>query len=66
MSVGSRRSKGIVTIFDDFRFISKNYGNIEHHFRSLDTWLDGIRETCCETHFGRSLLKLRRRNKANQ
>lgn len=28
MSVASRRAKGVVTVFDDFRFKSKNYGKI--------------------------------------
>jgi len=55
MSVASRRSKGVVTIYDDFRFKSKNYYNIRYHFRSLDTWLDGICESSCDIHVGKSL-----------
>lgn len=55
MSVASRRAKGVVTVFDDFRFVSKNYHSIEWHFRSLDTWLHGILMSDCDIHIRRNI-----------
>jgi len=55
MSVASRSSKGLVSIYNDFRFKSGNYYNVRHHFRSLDTWLSGILKSCCDVHIGKSL-----------
>ena len=41
-SIGARWGKGVVTIFDSYKFVSKNYYNVKHHFKSIDTWLEGI------------------------
>jgi len=59
MSVASRKAKGVVTVYDDFRYKSKSYYNIRRHFRSLDSWLDGICESHCDMHpkTGKSIKK---------
>ena len=44
-SIGARRKGGVVQLFDDFRFESKRFYNTIYHFRSLDTWLDGVCES---------------------
>jgi len=41
-SIGARRKGGVVQQFDNFRFESKRFYDTVYHFRSLDTWLDGI------------------------
>lgn len=41
-SIGARYSTGIVKEFDSFKFQSTNYYDVEHHYRSIDTWLDGV------------------------
>lgn len=41
-SIGARRKGGVVQLFDSFRFESKRFYKTVNHFRSIDTWLDGI------------------------
>ena len=41
-SYASRYSKGVVREFDSYKFESSNYYDIKYHFRSIDTWLDGV------------------------
>ena len=36
MSIGSRSSEGTIKVFDSFKFVSKKYYNVKHHFRCLD------------------------------
>ena len=31
-----------VEIHESYKFVSKSYGNMEYHFRSIETWLKGI------------------------
>eukprot|EP00741_Cyanophora_paradoxa_P010039 tig00000157_g9725.t1 len=40
-SLGARWQKGVVTVFDSFKFESKAYHSVQHHFRSIDRWLSG-------------------------
>ena len=41
-TVGSRWNNGRIQVFDSYKFESKNYYDIKYHFKSLDTWLEGI------------------------
>lgn len=41
-SIGARWGKGVVSIFPSYKFVSKNYYNVKHHYKSIDTWLEGI------------------------
>ena len=36
--------------FDSYKFESKAYHSIEFHYRSLDTWLEGVCRSFCPTH----------------
>jgi len=49
-TIGARDSDGVVEIFDTYKFTSSNYYDIVYHFRSLDTWLQGIRKSHCSEH----------------
>jgi hypothetical protein len=49
-SIGARRKNGVVQMFDTFRFESKRFYNTKHHFRSIDTWIDGICKSWCPDH----------------
>ena len=49
-SVGSRASFGSVAIHDSYKFESKFYHSIEYHYRSLETWLEGICRSWCSLH----------------
>ncbi len=47
-SIGARWQKGVVKYFDSFKFTSTSYHSIQFHFRSLETWLDGICRSHCD------------------
>jgi len=39
-----------VQYFDSFKFTSTAYHSIEFHYRSIDTWLEGVCRSWCQTH----------------
>ena len=41
-SLGARLQKGVIQIFDSYKFESKNYYNMKYFYKSIDNWLDGI------------------------
>ena len=41
-SIGARWQRGEVQIFDSYKFKSTAYYNIKFHYKSIDTWLEGI------------------------
>lgn len=41
-TIGARWNNGVVSIFDSYKFVSKTYYDIKFHFRSIDTWLQGV------------------------
>lgn len=41
-TVGARWQKRFVEIHDSYQFESKSYHSMQYHFRSIDTWLQGI------------------------
>ncbi len=53
--VGSRWHKGVVSIFDSFKFPSKSWSVEKIHFKKLDTWLKGQCVSHCPDHDWRSI-----------
>eukprot|EP00762_Andalucia_godoyi_P002285 ANDGO_07512.mRNA.1 tubulin-tyrosine ligase family protein len=49
-TIGARSQTGAIQIHNSYKFESKNYHSIKFHFRSLETWLAGICNSCCEEH----------------
>lgn len=49
-SIGARWQKGFVQYFDSYRFESKAYHSIQWHYRSIDTWIEGICKSFCSQH----------------
>lgn len=47
-SIGARWQKGVVQYFDSFKFTSTSYHSIVFHYKSLDTWLEGICKSHCD------------------
>lgn len=41
-SLGARQKRGRVQVFDSYTFVSRSYGGMEYHFKSIETWLKGI------------------------
>ena len=56
-SIGARRKGGVVQLFDTFRFESNRFYNTVYHFRSLETWLDGVCKSWCPDHEWRGTKK---------
>ena len=53
-SIGARWQRGVVQYFDSYKFESTAYHSIQFHYKSIDTWLEGICRSFCETHEWRS------------
>mmetsp|Transcript_53937 Transcript_53937/g.106410 ORF Transcript_53937/g.106410 Transcript_53937/m.106410 type:complete len:908 (+) Transcript_53937:46-2769(+) len=49
-TIGSRFHRGNVSIFPSYKFNSTTWTLVRHHFRSLDTWLDGVCKSHCDEH----------------
>ncbi|XP_039223624.1 inactive polyglycylase TTLL10 isoform X2 [Crotalus tigris] len=49
-SLGARRKRGQAQIFDSYKFVSDSYGDMEYHFKSIETWLRGICVSHCPEH----------------
>lgn len=49
-SIGARWQKGVIQVFDSYKFESTLYHSINYHFRSLDAWLEGKFESHCPEH----------------
>lgn len=49
-TIGSRWQEGRVQQFDSYKFISKRYYDVVHHYKSLDSWLSGICTSHCPEH----------------
>ena len=52
-TVGARWQKRFVEIHDSYQFESKSYHSMQYHFRSIDTWLQGICRRCEPLGVGR-------------
>ena len=46
-SIGSRTQINHVAYHDDFKFATTSYHSINYHYKSLDTWLEGICRSWC-------------------
>ncbi|XP_007905131.1 uncharacterized protein LOC103187438 isoform X2 [Callorhinchus milii] len=53
-TLGARLRNGGVQIFDSYKFDSPLYENMEYHFKSIDTWLQGNCVSHCSEHKGDS------------
>ena len=53
-SIGARWQKGVVKYFDSYKFVSTSYYDIKFHYKSIDTWLEGICKSWCKDHEWRS------------
>jgi hypothetical protein len=42
--------RGNVSIFPSYQFTSTTWTLVQYHFRSLDTWLDGVCKSHCDEH----------------
>jgi hypothetical protein len=40
----------VVSVFPSYKFKSTTWDLVKYHFRSLDTWLDGVCKSCCAEH----------------
>ncbi|XP_072040892.1 LOW QUALITY PROTEIN: uncharacterized protein [Amphiura filiformis] len=49
-TIGARWQKGKVQVFDSYRFEAKSYHSMQYHFKSIDTWLQGICKSYCPEH----------------
>lgn len=49
-TIGSRFQRGNVSIFPSYKFKSTSWDLVKYHFRSLDTWLEGICISHCPEH----------------
>jgi hypothetical protein len=49
-SIAARYYKSVVQIFDSYKFSSTTYYDIQYHYRSIDTWLNGELKNHCQQH----------------
>ena len=49
-SIGARWQKGVVQIFDSYKFVSTSYYDIKFHYKSIDSWLAGTCVSHCDVH----------------
>ena len=49
-SIGSRTSINMVSYHNSYRFVGRKYHSIQYHYKSLDTWLEGICKSWCPEH----------------
>ena len=40
----------MVQFFDSYKFVSTSYHSMQYHFKSIDTWLEGICKSHCKEH----------------
>lgn len=49
-TIGARYFRGKVSIFDSYKFSCNTWSADQHHFCSIETWLDGKCESHCSEH----------------
>ncbi|XP_067826386.1 probable beta-tubulin polyglutamylase isoform X3 [Heptranchias perlo] len=49
-TLGARWGRGKVQNFDSYKFVSTSYGDMKYHFKSINTWLQGICVSHCSEH----------------
>ncbi len=45
-TLGARWQTGVVEVHQSYQFVAKSYTNMTYHFRSIDTWLQGVCRRC--------------------
>ena len=40
----------MVQFFDSYKFVSTSYHSMQYHFKSINTWLEGICKSHCKEH----------------
>ncbi|XP_061457520.1 uncharacterized protein LOC133372649 [Rhineura floridana] len=41
-SIGARWKRGKLQVFASYKFVSSSYGAMQYHFKSIETWLQGV------------------------
>ncbi|XP_065190184.1 uncharacterized protein LOC135821049 isoform X3 [Sycon ciliatum] len=49
-TIGARWFRGKVQVHDSYQYESTTYRDMKYHFCSIDTWLQGVCKSFCETH----------------
>uniref|UniRef100_A0A8C4RXG7 Uncharacterized protein n=1 Tax=Erpetoichthys calabaricus TaxID=27687 RepID=A0A8C4RXG7_ERPCA len=49
-TLGARWQRGRVQVFESYQFISRSYGDMKYHFKSIETWLQGVCMSHCSEH----------------
>jgi hypothetical protein len=49
-TIAAREPRGVVSVFDTYKFESSNYHSIIYRFKSIETWLKGIHKSFCKEH----------------
>lgn len=49
-SLGARWHKGTVQVFESYKFTSTSYYDIQFHYKSIDSWLQGTLRSHCSVH----------------
>lgn len=49
-TIGARYQRGKLQIHDSYQYVSKSYHSMVYHFKSIDTWLNGICKSFCNEH----------------
>jgi hypothetical protein len=49
-TIGSRKKKSVVNIFDSYKLKDNKYYRCVYHFKSIEPWLRGILKSYCKEH----------------
>ncbi|XP_066910251.1 protein polyglycylase TTLL10-like isoform X2 [Clytia hemisphaerica] len=49
-TIGARWKRGKVQIHDSYQFKAESYHSMKYHFKSIDSWLNGICKSYCDEH----------------
>lgn len=49
-SIGARWGTGVVQVWPSYKFEAQCWTVLEYHYKSIDTWLDGVLKSWCAEH----------------
>ena len=49
-SIGARWGTGVVQVWPSYKFEGKRWTVLDYHYKSIDTWLDGVLKSWCVEH----------------
>ena len=49
-TIGARWKRDVVRYFDSYKFESTTYHSMQYHYKSIETWLDGVCKSHCAEH----------------